>query len=82
MAPENILFRTRVPARRLRKAETILDRLGLKSGDAFNMLLAQIELGNGVPFDLTAPSRLLSACEKADAWTDALGAYCPHRVFC
>ncbi|MBU3664673.1 MAG: damage-inducible protein J, partial [Chthoniobacterales bacterium] len=49
MASENILFRTRVPARRLRKAEKILDRLGLKPGDAFNMLLAQIELRNGVP---------------------------------
>jgi antitoxin component of RelBE/YafQ-DinJ toxin-antitoxin module len=27
--------------------------LGLEPGDAFNMLLAQIELRNGVPFDLT-----------------------------
>ncbi len=75
MATENILFRTRVPARRLRRAEKILDRLGLKPGDAFNMLLAQIELRNGVPFDLTAPSRLLSAREQADAWTEAFGAY-------
>ena len=75
MATENILFRTRVPARRLRKAEKILDHLGLKPGDAFNMLLAQIELRNGVPFDLIAPSRLLSAREQADAWTEALGAY-------
>ena len=75
MASESILFRTRVPARRLRKAEQILDRLGLKPGDAFNMLLAQIELRNGVPFDLTATPRLLSAREQADAWTESLGAY-------
>jgi addiction module RelB/DinJ family antitoxin len=75
MTTEIILFRTRVPGRRLRKAEKILDRLGLKPSDAFNMLLAQIELHNGVPFDLTAPSRLLSAREQADAWTAALGAY-------
>ena len=75
MASENVLFRTRVPARRLRKAEKILDRLGLKPGDVFNMLLAQIELRNGVPFDLTAPPCLLSAREQADAWTEALGAY-------
>ncbi len=27
--------------------------LGLKPGDAFNMLIAQTELRNGVPFDLT-----------------------------
>lgn len=75
MASESILFRTRVPARRLRKAEKILDRLGLKPSDAFNMLLAQIELRNGVPFDLTASPRLLSAREQADAWTESLGAY-------
>lgn len=75
MASESILFRTRVPARRLRKAEKILDRLGLKPSDAFNMLLAQIELRNGMPFDLTATPRLLSAREQAEAWTESLGAY-------
>ena len=76
MTSESVLFRARVPARRLKKAEKILERLGLKPGDAFNMLLAQIELHNGVPFELTtAPSRLLSAREQADAWTEALGAY-------
>jgi addiction module RelB/DinJ family antitoxin len=75
MASESILFRTRVPARRLRKAEKILNRLGLKPSDAFNMLLAQIELRNGMPFDLTATPRLLSAREQADAWTESLGAY-------
>jgi len=75
MANANVLFRARVPARRLKKAEKILDRLGLKPGDAFNMLLAQIELRNGVPFDLTTEPRLLSPREQADAWTEALGAY-------
>ena len=33
------LFRVRVPEKRLRKAEKILARLGMKPGDAFNMLL-------------------------------------------
>lgn len=75
MATETVLFRARVPARRLKKAEKILDRLGLKPGDAFNMLLAQIELRDGVPFDLTTSSRILSSKEQADAWTEALGAY-------
>jgi len=37
MAAETILFRARVPARRLKKVEKILDQLGLKSGDAFNL---------------------------------------------
>ena len=59
MATESVLFRARVPARRLKKAEKILDRFGLKPGDALNMLLAQIEMHNGVPFELTTPPRLL-----------------------
>ena len=75
MSTECVLFRARVPARRLKKAEKILDRFGLKPGDALNMLLAQIELHNGVPFELTTPPRLLSAREQAGAWTESLGAY-------
>jgi len=75
MATESVLLRARVPASRLKKAEKILDRLGLKPGDAVNMLLAQIELHNGVPFDLTTAPRLLSAREQAEVWTEALGAY-------
>ncbi|MFM8683262.1 MAG: type II toxin-antitoxin system RelB/DinJ family antitoxin [Chthoniobacterales bacterium] len=75
MPAETVLFRARVPARRLKKAEKILDRLGLKPGDAFNMLLAQIELRDGVPFDLSALPRILSSKEQAEAWTEALGAY-------
>ncbi len=75
MSEESVLFRARVPARRLKKAEKILNRLGLKTGDAFNMLLAQIELRNGVPFDLTATPPLLSVRGQADAWTEALDAY-------
>ena len=75
MATESVLFRARVPARRLKKAERILGRLGLKPGDALNMLLAQIEIHNGVPFELTTPPRLLSAREQAGAWTESLGAY-------
>jgi addiction module RelB/DinJ family antitoxin len=75
MATESVLLRARVPARRLKKAEKILDQLGLKPGDAVNMLLAQIELRNGVPFELTTSPRLLSSDEQAEAWTKALGAY-------
>jgi antitoxin component of RelBE/YafQ-DinJ toxin-antitoxin module len=75
MAAESVLLRARVPARRLKKAEKILDRLGPKPGDAVNMLLAQIELRNGVPFELTTAPRLLSSDEQAEAWTQTLGAY-------
>ena len=76
MAQPTVLFRARVPKRRLKKAERILAQLGLKPGDAFNMLLAQIELREGVPLALsTKPTRLLSAEEQGAAWTQALGEY-------
>lgn len=48
------LFRVRVPADRLREAEEILARLGMKPGDAFNMLLAQIEMRQALPFEVTS----------------------------
>lgn len=70
------LFRARVPADRLRKAEEILARLGMKPGDAFNMLLAQIELREGLPFEVTTrPSVLQSSEQQAAEWQEALGAY-------
>ena len=76
MAANTALFRVRVPAQRLKKAEKILNQLGIKPGDAFNMLLAQIELRKGLPFDVTTrATSMLSSGEQAAAWTEALGAY-------
>lgn len=70
------LFRARVPTKRLKKAEIILERLGLKPGDALNMLLAQIELRKGLPFEVsTRPAELLTADQQATAWKEALGTY-------
>jgi len=54
----------------------VLSRLGLKPGDAFNMLLAQIELREAMPFSLnTRTGPLLSARDQAGEWTKALGEY-------
>ena len=65
-----------MPQKRLRNAEKVLSRLGLKPSDAFNMLLAQIELKESVPFNLTTRSEsLLTAQEQAGEWTKALGEY-------
>jgi len=76
MAANTALFRVRVPAQRLKKAGKILDQLGIKPGDAFNMLLAQIELRKGLPFDVTTQATsMLSSDEQAAAWTEAFGAY-------
>ncbi len=70
------LFRVRVPEKRLRKAEKILARLGMKPGDAFNMLLAQIELREALPFEVTTrPPVVLGPEEQAAEWQEALGAY-------
>lgn len=76
MSDATTVFRTQVPVRRLRRAEKILHKLGLSPADAVNMLLAQIEIRKGLPFDVSLMSKpLLSADEQAAAWTEALGAY-------
>ncbi len=75
MATETTLFRVRVPSRRYKKVEKILNQLGMKPGDAFNMLLAQIELREGLPFEVGMSRSVLSADEQAAAWTNALGNY-------
>jgi addiction module RelB/DinJ family antitoxin len=70
------LFRTRVPKKRLKRAEKILSRLGLKPGEAFNMLLAQVELREALPFAVSAhPGSILTPEEQAGAWNNSLGAY-------
>jgi addiction module RelB/DinJ family antitoxin len=76
MADSTTLFRARVPARRLQRAEKILGKLGLKPSDAFSMMLAQIELRQGLPFEVRSPGApLLTTEEQADSWKEALGAY-------
>ena len=70
------LFRVRVPSDRLSKVEEILGRMGMKPGDAVNMMLAQIELREALPFDVTTrPPELLSAEKQGSEWQEALGAY-------
>lgn len=70
------LFRYRVPTKRLYKVEKILARLGMKPGDAFNMLLAQIELREGLPFEVTTrPEIMLTAEQQAAEWQEVLGVY-------
>lgn len=73
---DSAVLRTKVPARRLQRAEKILRKLGLTPANAVNMLLAQIEIRQGLPFDVnTQPKPLLSAEEQAAVWTETYGAY-------
>ena len=51
--PKTVLFRTRIDARRKKNAERILHRVGLTPGQLVNMVFAQVELKNGVPFPVT-----------------------------
>jgi antitoxin component of RelBE/YafQ-DinJ toxin-antitoxin module len=70
------LFRARVPTARLRKAEKVFVRLGMKPGDAFNIFLAQVELRDDLPFAITThPKRLLPTVEKGKVWEEAFGEY-------
>ena len=51
------------------------DRLGHSPAEAVRMLLAQIELRNGLAFDVgMTPKPLLTADEQTAAWTEAFGA--------
>ena len=70
------LFRARVPSDRLKRAEKIFSRLGMKTGDAFNIFLAQVELRNDLPFSVTTfPERPLTTGQQGKLWEDAFGEY-------
>ena len=72
----SVLFRARVPADRLKKAEKVFARLGMKTSDAFNIFLAQVELRKDMPFSITSkPEPLLTTAQQGKAWEDALGEY-------
>ena len=76
MSEPTAVVRTRVPARRLQRAERVLRKLGLTPADAVNMLLAQIEIRQGLPFEVRVQGRpLLSSEEQGAAWTEAFDAY-------
>ena len=73
---DTTILSTTVPARRLQRAEKILRKLGLTPTDAVNMLLAQVELRQGLPFEVRVqPAPLLSTEEQVATWTEIYGAY-------
>jgi DNA-damage-inducible protein J len=50
------------------KAELVLDRVGIRTSDLITMLLHQVVLHNGVPFDVKIPNK---ETRKAMAELDA-----------
>ncbi len=74
--PASTLFRARVPTERLKRAEAVFARLGMKSSDAFNIFLAQVELRNDLPFAVTTNvDQLVTTEEQGKTWERALGEY-------
>jgi len=72
----SVLFRARVPADRLKKAEKVFAKLGMKTSDAFNIFLAQVELRKDMPFSITSkPMPLLTTAQQGKAWVEAVGEY-------
>lgn len=70
------LFRARVPTQRLKRAEKVFARLGMKASDAFNIFLAQVELRNDLPFAVTTHvDQLVTTEEQGKTWERALGEY-------
>jgi len=60
----------------LKRAEKVFGRLGMKTSDAFNIFLAQVELRNDMPFSITTfPERLLTTAQQGKLWEDTLGEY-------
>jgi len=48
----------------------------MKTSDAFNIFLAQVELRNDMPFPITTfPERLLTTAQQGKQWEDAFGEY-------
>ncbi len=63
-------------SRSLENAEKVFARLGMKTSDAFNIFLAQVELRKDLPFVITSrPEPLLTTAEQGKVWEDSLGEY-------
>ena len=74
--PDSTLFRARVPTERLKRAEKVFARLGMRTSDAFNIFLAQVELRNDLPFAVTTTvDRVVTIEEQGKTWENALGEY-------
>lgn len=70
------LLRARVDTEHYKKAEHVFGRLGMKTGDAINIFLAQVALREDMPFLVTThPDRLQTAEEQVRHWNEAFGEY-------
>lgn len=70
------LFRARVSTQRLRRAEKVFARLGMKLEEALSLFLAAVALRGDLPFAVAADAGcVLSAAEQGKNWEEAFGEY-------
>lgn len=55
---KNAVIHTRINADLKAGAEHILDSIGISSSEAIRLFYKQIELHNGIPFDVRIPNKL------------------------
>jgi DNA-damage-inducible protein J len=61
------VIHARVEPRLKKKAETVFKRLGLTSTDAIRLFYTQVELNNGLPFEVKIPNEeTLEALRELD----------------
>ena len=83
---KSAMIRARLEPELKENAETVLRRLGLNATQAITMFYKQVELRDGLPFDVVMPTpttkrtfdatdagRNLVLCEDADDMFDKLG---------
>ena len=65
---ETVIFEVEVDAEVRESAEEILDLLGLSISDAVNILLRQVVMHKGLPFDVQVPvSRIVKMLDLREA---------------
>ena len=65
---KNAVVRARTNEALKHDVEDILDSLGLSMTDAINLMLCQIKLNNGLPFDVKIPNKeTRKVCEESAA---------------
>ena len=66
--PKNATINARVDERLKARAETVLREVGVSTSDVITMLLHQIVLSRGIPFEVKIPNaRTLAAMRELDA---------------
>jgi len=65
------VIHTRIDSNLKADAESILERIGLTSSEAVRLFYRQIELNQGIPFDVKIPNKLtVKTLEKSDLGED------------